>query len=260
MWGDFLFAVLELVPFQKEKHFWKRWRQKVPEPEIEAIPVRGGAYFYIVKAFLDKNGNLDEDGLQNNIGNAIYRVILKEGSALPQNTKLREFTPTLYPTILFLNTALAYLKETENQKRERALGILDVDAKLLDSILPFAPLAKSITVCTNAPQAYEVTAKRMLEQYGLPLQMTHESEKLEKCSLLLEPFYSENGKALGRILLQRGMRDAFRGEDIDLPTEILKRCPENIDKVLFASALYENCNVKTLKNLPYARRKRIKAL
>lgn len=256
----FLFAILECVPFQPEKCFWKRWFQKIPEPQIERVAVRGGSYFYVVKVFLDKYGEFDEELLRNSIGNAIYRVILKKGSSLPQNTTLKEFKPTLYPTLLFLHMALDYVKEKESEKRERSLGVRDEDAKLLENILPFAPFAKSILVYTKNETAYEETAQKMLGYYGLPLQLTEDEQKLKTCSILLEPFSKDNGKSRGILHLQRGMRDSFCGEDISLPMELLKRCPENIDQVLFASALYEICNVKSLENLSYAHRKRIKAL
>lgn len=255
----FLFAVLEIVPRKKEKYFLKHIFHKAPSMDIERIALRGGAFFYTVKAYANKNGEIDETYLKSVIGSSTNRILLKDNTMLPQNTTLHLFKPSLLPYILFMNTSFDFLNQT-GERETRILGILDPDAYLLKCILRFAPLAKRILVLTNHPEAYEATKGEMLRTYGLPLELTDSFQKIKSCDVILEPFYKATENSFGLIHLRGNLPCCFRGEGVVLPKELAARCPDGIDPVLFLAALYEICNIKGIESLSYAKRIRIKAL
>lgn len=223
--------------------------------EIERIALRGGAFFYSIKAYADKNGQIDEAYLKSVIGSSANRILLRENTTLPKDSTLQLFKPKLLPHMLFMNTALAFLRETAG-KENRILGILDWNAHLLKDILAFAPYAKRVIVFTNNPKSYESTKAEMMHTYGLPLELAN---TLKKCDILLDPFYKAGEETFGLIHLHGVLPCCLRGEGVVLPKELNARCPSGTDPVLFLSALYEICNINGIEKLSFAKRIRFKS-
>ena len=255
-----MFTILEIVPFHRERSFLKRLFYKTPEPQIERIALRGGGFFYSVMAYKDKNNMFAEKEICDAIGNAASRVILKNSTTLPLDSKMHLFQPELFPTLLFSNMVLEYLKETKNEKEDRTLGILDPKGCLSQNVLAYVPYAKSICICTKHPERYQMAEKEALEEYGLPLTITENVEKCRDASVFLEPLYLKNPELFGYLHERKGFETIYCGENLNLPPEFEERCPTNVDKIFFAAALYEISNIKNLENLSYANRKRIKTL
>lgn len=256
MWGVFMFTVLQVHPYQKPPLF-KRLFYRQPDPVVTCVPLRGGAFFYKADFFTDKHGETDVSVLPNLVGGCAQRLLLSE-TEIQLQPPLQKFMPVLYPEILFLNTALHFLRGQPEPPNIRILGFVDPTARLQEKIVPFVRLAKTVKIYTDFPNRYDTLTKEILEEWGLSVIVSSYAETLKECNVVLAPF-CENSLGTHGVLCGGREQICYAGEQFLLPQEEEARRPKDTDAVLFASALYELCNVKGLENLRYARLKPIKS-
>lgn len=257
MWGVFMFAVLKVHPYQKPT-FFKRLFYRSPEPIAARIPLRGGAFFYTVECFTDKRGNVRLDLLPALLGGCAQRL-LWQNPTVPILPPLQTFEPTLYPQILFLNTALDFISALSEPPVARTLGFVDPEALLQNAVVLFVRQAKTVKIYTEFPMRYDALCQEILADWGLSVIISEAEEVLRDCDLILAPFQKTETGEYG--VLQYGVpRRCLVGGELELPAEYEARRPQGTDSVLFASALYELCNQKDLENLRYTRLKPIKSV
>lgn len=256
MWGVFMFTVLQVHPYQKPP-LLKRLFYRCPDPVVTRVPLRGGAFFYKADFFADKHGKTDLSVLPNSVGGCAQRL-LWAGAEMQIQPPLQKFAPTLYPEILFLNTALHFLRAQSEPPHTRILGFADSEARLQERIIPFVRLAKTVKIYTAFPNQYDALSKDILAEWGLSVIVSSRKEVLQDCNVVLAPS-SETCLGTRGVLCCGREPICYAGEQFSLPQEEEARRPENTDAMLFAAALYELCNVKGLENLRYARLKPIKS-
>lgn len=256
MWGVFMFAVLKVHPYQKPPIF-KRLFYRKPEPILTKTPLRGGAFFYTAEFFCDKHGCTDISILPDLVGGCAQRILLSD-SGIPILPPLQVFTPILYPQLLFLNTALDFLKKLPDAPNARTLGFVDADAQLQEKIVPFVRQAKTVKIFTEFPLRYDAFAGKLLAEWGLSVVVSSCAEVLRDCTVVLAPFFQVKTGDCG-VLYYSGNETYYIGDKFVLPAEAETRRPFGVDAVKFASALYELCNWKDLVNLRYERLKPIKS-
>lgn len=251
MWGVFMFCVLHILPERKKAFWFFRHFGKPMPPMVQKIPVRGGAFFYDVTVYADRRGEVDLTALPAIVGNSAQRILLCDGIDVDLSPPMRLFTPSLFFSMIFMNSALDFIKVEDTPPEQRILGIVDPDAHLPHAILPFVKLAKTIKVYTKSPKKYEALSAELLEDWGLSLILSDTPQALSDCTVLLDPF-AQNGKSFsGLLTLHKNGRSVLSGESIALPPEYAERCPQGADPAWFAAALYELCNVSELKSLCY---------
>lgn len=247
-----MFTILKVIPYTRPRFFWQGWFQKTPAPELQRVDVRGGAFFYIAQLYADKNGSVDFNALLP-LGGSRQRL-LPCGQVLQKLPEpFRWFKPTVLPGLLFMNTALRFLKTTSFLHPLQTIGIADENAVLCKSALPFASYAKEVRVYTAHPERYAQTSEEMLEAYGLPLVLSNTPKTVEACEVQLWPFQANAHMSPGRFVLHHGISATLAGTTLTLPSEQAHRCPPDTDALLFASALYELCNDASLGTLCYDR-------
>lgn len=251
-----MFAVLRVVPYQKPP-ILKRLFYRTPMPNVTRVPLRSGAFFYIVECFADKHGNVDISMLPDLVGGCAQRILFcnTELLLLPP---LQTFTPMLYPKLLFLNTVLDFLHKLPDAPNTRTLGFVDSDAQLQEKLIPFVRQAKTVKIFTNFPMRYDEIANRILTDWGLSVIVSSHAEVLHDCTVVIAPDMQTQTGECG--VLQYGKEKAcYTGGNFILPDEAKARRPSGVDDVAFASALYELCNWKDLENLRYRCLKPIKS-
>ncbi len=253
MWGVFMFCVLHVLPERKTViPFFRRFRKPVP-PAVQKIPVRGGAFFYDVTVYADRRGEVDLTELPAIVGGSVQRILLCDGICLELSPPMQLFRPSLYFLMVFMNSALDFIKAEDTPPEQRILGIFDPDARLTQAILPFVKLAKTIKIYTEQPEKYETLSADLLENWGLSLILSENPKTLSDCTVLLDPF-AENGKSFsGTLTLHKNGKAVLAGESVGLPPVYAERCPQGADPALFAAALYELCNISETGNLRYTR-------
>ncbi len=255
MWGVCMFTVIKVHPYQKPLLF-KRLFYRAPAPLITRVPLRGGAFFYEAEFFADKYGKADLSVLPALVGGCAQRLLL-ETADIPILPPLKQFTPTVYPEMLFLNTSLQFLRECSESPNARTLGFTDREARLQEKIIPFVRLAKSIKIYTDFPRGYDTLVKEILEEWGLSVIVSSHAEVLNDCNVVLDSFWESCTGGRG-LLRYEDMWYCCADDSFALPYAEEMRRPAGTDPVLFAAALYELCNVQGLENLKYARLKPIK--
>lgn len=247
-----MFTVLEVQPYVRPL-FFRRLFSKPLQPTVEKVAVRGGAFFYKATAFADKNGCADLSFLPSTVGIAAQRIVPcgEEMSELP--TPLQFFSPKIFPTVLFVNTVCAFLEKYRDTYSACTVGILDEDARLRGMFRNLVPLSKAIRVFCRTPAAYADLQSELLESHGLSLVVCDSQTVLRDCGIVLRPFEKTADGAVGTLTVRQGGKAILAGEGITLPQEYKERMPQNTNALLFASALYECCNVTQLQNLQYTR-------
>ncbi len=247
-----MFTVLEIQPYVRPPLF-RRLFYTPPQPTVEKVAVRGGAFFYKTTVVADKNDCADLSFLPSMIGIAAQRIVPcgEEFAELP--TPLQFFTPKIFPTVLFMNTAYAFLEKYQDTYSACTVGIWDEDARCREMLQSLVPLVKTIRVFCRTPALYADLQSDLLESHGLSLVVCDSQAVLRDCGIVLHPFEKTADGAVGTLTVRQSGKATLAGEGITLPQEFKERMPQNTNALLYASALYECCNVTQLQNLQYAR-------
>lgn len=186
------------------------------------------------------------------VGGSAQRI-LPCGEVLSPPAPLRLFQPSLFLPTVFLHSARAFLETEDTLPCERVLGVCDPDARVQAALFPFVNLAKTVKVYTRRAQSYAAIRTELLAESGLSLIVSEQQETLADCTVILDPFAQIPGYPMGTLTLRKCGRVVLAGEGVRLPAEYAERCPEGVDPLLFAAALYELCNVRELSDLRYTR-------
>lgn len=247
-----MFTVLEIKPFVPQP-FFRRIFAKPPQPTVEKVAVRGGAFFYKVTVSTDKTGALDVSFLPYAVGAAAQRILFCGACELPLPAPLQLFAPRIFPTVLFINTACAFLQTHRPQFSNAVIGIFDPNAQLQTAVNRFVPYAKTIRIYCEDPSQYETVQAEVLSSVGLSIVVSNTPTALNGCDIVLSPYLQTGDGKIGTLTVFRGGKTVFAGEGITLPPEYEARCFTGTDKISFASALYECCNTLDLHDLQYTK-------
>ncbi len=185
--------------------------------------------------------------------------ILKSGVLLPKEMKIPDkvnitvFKPDILPVLMLMNSAVDYILKNLSATYE-SITVFDEKGIYQSYIEKLINSFSSVKVVTPKVSDYEEVSRRLLENYGFSLVVSsrevYDSEIIisEDCSV--PSYYS--GKVLSTNKKYIMNAEVFTGSGIELPEEYEKLCPDNIDRILFASALYEKCGVRDIGSLRYS--------
>ena len=245
-----MFTVLEIKPFITQP-FFRRVFAKPPQPSVEKVAVRGGAFYYKVTTSVDKSGIADLSFLPHTIGAAAQRIVFCGAYRQPLSAPLHLFVPHIFPTLLFVNTACDFLQANRERFANAEIGILDPDAQFQTAVHRFVPFAKSVSIYCKNPLQYTSVQNEILSSTGLSVIVCDTANVLNNCTVLLSPYFKTTDGKRGTLTVLRGGKTVLAGEGIELPVEYEARRPADTDRFLYASALYECCNVLDLRDLRY---------
>ena len=215
--------------------------------ESQRLTLPNGEAFFIVTA--EKHfGRVPWHKLADCMGILRKDVVLSEGLTLPDGCGITEFVPDIFPRILLINSAIKVLNG-----RRKSLIVFDEKCIYQSYMKKLVNNFDRIRVVTPELSEYESVAYELMENYGFSLEVTDKaSYKADviisyECSVPL--YYSGEVFTTEKKYLMNGM--IYSGSDIDLPEEYDKLLPEGVDKLQFASALYEKCKEKSLGRLCY---------
>ena len=245
-----MFCVLEIKPYIALPRFRRRF-SKNTQPSIEKVAVRGGAFFYKATVQAEKNGYADLSFLPFYIGTAAQRILPCGEIRQDLPAPLRLYSPRIFPTVLFLNSARAFLQKNRVLFQNCTLGIIDPNGTLQTAVCDFVPLVKSMRIFCENKASYDTVQSEILSSNGLSVLLCVTPEALTGCDVLLSPYTVTADGQFGTLTVLRGGKTVLAGEGIALPPEYESRRPAGTDPLLFASALYACCNVLALRNLQY---------
>jgi hypothetical protein len=251
-WGISLFTVVDLKNEKTSKiHNFIQYFRKA-EVNIKEIPLLSGKSYFISETKYHR-GEIPWKDIEKNAQseNFILPFDLKDKSPL------KEFEPKFLPELMLFNTALDYIKKMNPPPTKTRFTLVDHDGIFIENLAPVLKLASLITVITKEEKKYIELSDRLFEAYGISLMIRRDYHETKRENSFLFDYkgddiplsykgtaFSKEKKLLlnGKTLMPGGFT---------MPSEYEKLWRKNTDKLQFASALYELCNVKELYNLRF---------
>ena len=223
-----------------------------PKIQSERFNLPSGDAFFTVTA--DKHlGKIPWKKLESCLGILKNNMILPYGMTIPDGINITAFTPVVLPQLLLMNSATEYITKHKLHFQSKSLTVFDETAVCQSYIEKLLPCFKNIKIITDLPKAYESLSSTLLQKYGFSLIVSEDEAYTDdviithKCTV---PIYYE-GTVFTNEKKYLMNSTVYSGNDIDLPDLYESIRPENADKVLFASVLYEKCKETSLGKLQY---------
>ena len=172
-----------------------------------------------------------------------------------ESTRCLEFHSERLPGLLLFNSFTDYMQDLKLPAEKSSLTVFDSEGIYTDVIDKAVKLFAKIEVYTKRPDLYNKTSQSLLERYGISIIIRDSfSGKSPKSTVILCPEEVPFCSFYQGIIFT--LRDnvppcscAIIGEGIDLPPVYELHRPNGIDKLSFASALYEKSNAHKLGKL-----------
>ena len=222
------------------------------EIKSQRLNLPSGDAFFIVTS--DKHlGKIPWKKLEKCLGILRHCILLPDNITIPDGINITAFTPTILPKLLLINSATDYIEKHKPIFRSKNLTIFDKDGIYAEYIERLLPCLKNIRIVTDKRGMYEALSEKFISDYGFSL-IISDKENFD-CDAVISQECSVPAYFSGTVFTGEKKyimnSEVFSGTEIKLPTEYEKIRPENIGRVLFASALYEKCREKTLGKLRY---------
>ena len=239
-----MFATLEITD--------KNTILRQPQIKSQRFNLPSGDAFFIVTA--DKHlGKIPWKKLENCLGILRNNMLLPDDITIPEGVNITKFTPDILPRIMLINSATDYIQNSKQIFRSKSLTIFDEKAIYQSYIEKLLPCFGNIKIVTDFTDSYKDLSAKLLETYGFSL-IVSEDESFDSDVVITHqcnvPLYFEGTVFTNkRRYLMNG--EVLCGSETDLPDLYESLRPDNIGRVLFASALYEKCSEKELASLRY---------
>lgn len=232
-----MFSVLNTVE-AKQKFF----RKKKCRVEALLSPVKSAAPFKVINAECGRKG-IDWHTVAAAAGCSARSMLVPEGLTVPPYSSIKLFEPEVLPLLIMLNTAVIHLKRGEAAKNK--LVIIDRNAVLPDYIERVVMHAARITVVTDQPEKYYPCMADLMEKCGAGIRVCNQPDSKIKFDVAIT--FDEAVNA--RICLDASKLSA---DDIAIPEECIRMCPDKIDRFSFVCALFECSGLLKLGELTLA--------
>ena len=223
-----------------------------PKIESKRYNLPSGDAFFIVTA--EKHlGRIPWKKLEKCLGILRKDILLPEGITIPPDINITAFTPDILPHLLLINSATDYIRNHKESFKGKSLTIFDEKAIYQSYIEKLLPYFHSIKIITDYPESYESVSQNLLLNYGFSLLISKEevfdSDVVISYQWKVPLYFKGTVFTNKKQHLMNG--EVLSGSEIDLPDIYENIRPENIGRVLFASALYEKCKEKSSGTLCY---------
>ncbi len=234
--GDDMFCTLTIYNGKRQKGAPTYRRPIVIRRECV-----GGSYDLIRAR--KKKGRLNIRKLEQAIGDR--PVICQAGIDPPHGCRLNLFDSGRYRKLLSLNSAAAVLSIASRYKRNISVAFIDPSGQYCGFAERLMPIAEAVYIITNSIESYSLCANRCYTLFGAAPVISDGYGIIEKCGVVISPDGYGVFSADKCIFapqnefwhVERGCIAAVDG------------CPEGVDEVDFAAALYECCSARRMATL-----------
>lgn len=257
-----MFGILKIEDRKKGFINSLRYALNKPEPMLQKITVKNGAPFFVLTVTKNKSGGVDYQEIYKILGRCAKRIVVSRDTDIDETDSIGLFRPEILPHLMLFNSGIKlagnYVKAQSGNKLTAV--VIDKNGVLNERIIPLVKLFNNIKIVTAKPQNYESVSEKILDEWGLPLLITDNEASASVCDFILSPFKSENAVLSDCIAVKNqesGSLTRFTGEGVTLPAEYSELIPENVDPLIFSSALFELCGVTSLSTLCFDTMKKI---
>lgn len=192
-----------------------------------------------------RRGKIPWKKLEKCLGILSQDVLLPKEITIPQNINITKFSPEKYNLILFFSSAAKHIRA--NKQIFGSLCVYDQKGLFLPFVESLITSFSVIKIISPFLDEYEKLSEELLDKYGASLLITKNGKLCG--DIIISPqsnlvdltfsgtLYTISGRRLlsGRVLCP---------QKLILPNKITELCPENIDEIDFAGALYEKCAIE----------------
>lgn len=251
----FLFATVEF--YEGDKSLGKRLRRMLFGDRIitEKINLPENEYFYRLRVPLHK-GKIPAERLRR------ISASFSDGVIFPEEFKnecgIKKYSSSYFRDILLFNTAVSQIEKSVFNPAETLVTVVDKKGSLHTQVSRLVNFAGEIKIITDNVRAYENTAKRIMEEYGLSLLISNKLSSIPERGIIISR-HSDIIPVYFKGLLITGEKRIFPfarvlvGEGIKAEGGCPELCPPGIDMTDFLSALCEVCFMRELRKSEYER-------
>jgi len=247
-----LFTVIQIR--ENRKSGWKKITERFRKPEVNfrKTEITDGKYFYVCEAELHRGKIPFKE---------IKRISPANCFIMPFNTEgeegVNEYVPQLLPRIMLFNSAVKYIEKMNVSPSKTQITVVDLKGIHLQKLRELVKLASSVTVITDEEKKYTELSDSLFDSYGISLIIRKEIHSDTQPNSFLFDYDGNNiPLSYNGTVFSESKKYLLNGKTLtpggfDLPEEYDRLLPDNINKLHFASALYELCDVQELRNLQF---------
>lgn len=231
-----MFAV---VVFEEKERSLKGFFTKL-KVRSERVDLPSGGCFFIITAEKRK-GKVPLDKIIRIAGNLRHSLIFPSDSDFEGKEKIESYEPSALRERLLFEFAVKGISEAGFVPSRCSVCIEDNSGIYVNSLHRLLPLAAKIQVVCSDASIYKEESERLFCEYGCSVVLSDSFDSFSRqCDVVIAYNGDEMPFLFGKYVFSKSIYSRIR---IDLPKGYASLCPEGIDKEVFASVLYEKCNV-----------------
>lgn len=229
---------------------------RLPNITCEQVESPNAFSFYKIKA-KKYRGKIPWREIAEAAGSMKSKMLIPSDISVDLLSGIKEYEPTVFPLRILMNSALKSLRLMRLDPTRVYVTVVDENAFLTQKVYELAFFASTIHVITKCVFEYECLAEKMMEDFGVSLII---SVRMEDSVLSSTVIISDRSATIplvfGGLLFTNEKRRLMNstvliGEGLTLPEKYNSLLSDGIDKLSFASALFELCAADELSDICY---------
>lgn len=239
-----MFAVVKTI--EKESSFFDKFKK--PKISCERVPLPDGEYFFVITAEKKRN-NVPFREILDFSGNIKNRLIFEKDFEFLPNWNYTPYEPQGLKKKLLFDLAVNTLGQLRLNPLETGICLCDSEGMYIKDIHKLLNFGAKIHIVSHDRGLYKSEAEKILFEYGVSVTVSDSFETgLHNCDVVISHESNDIPLFFKGIIFTNGKRPfmnsrCFSVENIELPFEYEKLRPAGIDKLTFASALYEEYGI-----------------
>ena len=226
--------------------FFKRKKQQkiLQKTEPVSYSTENGLHFFVLRIPGEMNA-VSLASTAEKCGRYVSRVIAPRNLLLPDNGKVKRFTPVYSNGLFNFNTALSTIKKAKLRSEEICITVIDRNARMNGEIHRLLPYASSVRAVTSRPERYCNECNRIYDDCGASVMVRANYRPVRKKEIVIccdgTTTAEMKNSAVFSFRQNKYGKLRFFSEKISLSENHGKIIPDNIDPVHFAAAVTELC-------------------
>lgn len=247
-----MFTVVRVKENKKSR--WKVFCERFTKAEVnyKEIEINDSKSFYVCEAETHR-GKIP--------WKEIKRLSPSEHFILPfgteENEAIKEYEPKALPEIMLFNSAVSYIRKMNLSPSKTYITVVDERGLLAPSVSACVKLASSVAVVSRAEKEYTKLSDKLFDSYGISLILRNEIHPdTAENSFLFDYEGSNIPLSYSGTVFTKAKRHLMNGKTLspggfDLPSEYESYIISGVNKLHFASALFELCDITELGTLQF---------
>ena len=205
--------------------------------------IKCGNFGYEIIITRAKRNRLNYDKISRAING---RITIKQVDInISKNSSIPLFDATRYKQHIEIKTILNILSKAGEYRRSISIAFIDMNCRFCGCLEPLMNISNEVYIITNEVEQYNEYANEYFSLFGVAPIVTNSTDIQSKCSVIFSP------EGMGVLPLDKVIfapQNEFYHIDGDC-LSMISGCPQKIDKIEFAGALFEMCKIERLGDI-----------